>query len=202
LPDTRRLIILLTFGILSVIIVVSGCASNVDNGVSGENVTVTPSPAPSPINSTVPEGYRSYVNTTAGVSFVYPEPWNITPNMMGSTAIFLNDDGANVILKVGYVPAGVTGREVLQEFVDTYSDKLKEIIKDVSIGEEGLTTFKGSDAYHIKYNQTCNGQEQMSEQLVFIRGGKSYLFTWTVLPENYDADEPEIRYIIDSLEFS
>lgn len=199
--NTRHLIIFLTFGILSIIIAVSGCTGSAVNPGSGEKVTVTPSPVPSPINRTVPEGYLSYINNTAGVSFLYPESWNITPNMMGSTVIFLNHDGANVILKVGDVPAGITSQEVLQEFLDTYSDKLKETIKDVSISDQGLTNFKGLDAYQIKYNKTNNGQKQMSEQIFFIRGSKSHLFTYTVLPEYYDADEPEIRYIIDSLEF-
>ena len=153
-----------------------------------------------PATITASGDHMSYIDREAGVSFMYPKSWSVSEDYLGSTAVFIKEDGSNVVLKIKEISASANNDATLQELADVYGDIVKQSFSDVSIGSQELITFKGIDAYRIKYNVTIDGLKEMTEQIVFLKGDKMYIFTSTVLPKNYDESGPEIMYILDSFE--
>lgn len=91
----------------------------------------------------------------------------------------------------------------LDEYWSYYSGELKKTFPDVeyqTAGENTLLSKQAAKKY--VYTATVTGTQYKFMQVVAIKAGTVYLFTYTALPENYDAHLEDVEKILGYIEIT
>ncbi len=93
----------------------------------------------------------------------------------------------------------------LDEYVSNYVTELEENLQEFKLEEgypeKGKTLLDGVEAAKIEYTAKLVGNEYKYMQIICIKGGTIYFFTYTALAEAYDSHLEAVQQILDNFAF-
>ena len=93
----------------------------------------------------------------------------------------------------------------LNEYVSGYVTELEENLQEFKLEEgypeKGKTLLDGVEAAKIEYTAKLVGNEYKYMQIICIKGGTIYFFTYTALAEAYDSHLEAVQQILDNFTF-
>lgn len=93
----------------------------------------------------------------------------------------------------------------LDEYVSDYIKELEENLQEFKLEEgypeKGKTLLGGVEAAKIEYTAKLVGKEYKFMQIICVRGGTIYYFTYTALSEAYDSHIEAVQQILDNFAF-
>ncbi|MBR5322456.1 MAG: DcrB-related protein [Clostridia bacterium] len=93
----------------------------------------------------------------------------------------------------------------LDEYVSDYITELEENLQNFKLKEgypeNGKTILNGVEAAKIEYTAKLVGNEYKFMQIICVKGGTIYYFTYTALAEAYDSHLEAVEQILDNFSF-
>lgn len=93
----------------------------------------------------------------------------------------------------------------LDEYVSDYVTELEENLQEFKLEEgypeKGKTLLDGVEAAKIEYTAKLVGNEYKYMQIICVKGGTIYYFTYTALAEAYDSHLEAVQKILDYFSF-
>ena len=88
-----------------------------------------------------------------------------------------------------------------EEYWDYYETQFNSTFGDMKYQTKGgKATLSGIESKKYEYTATVTGTEYKFMQIVTLKNGYVYIFTYTALPENYDKNISAVNEIIDYIE--
>lgn len=93
--------------------------------------------------------------------------------------------------------------DTLAKHVEDYVNELKENLAEFTLSKDypQNTLLGGTAASKIEYTAKLVGNEYKYMQVICIRKGTIYFFTYTSLSERYDEHADEVKSILDNFSF-
>ncbi len=93
----------------------------------------------------------------------------------------------------------------LDEYVSDYITELEQNLQEFKLEEgypeKGKTLLNGVEAVKLEYSAKLVGNEYKYMQIICIKGGTIYYFTYTALAEAYDNHLEAVQKILDNFAF-
>ena len=128
-----------------------------------------------------------------------PTQWNVSTVTGNSTIAYYSIDDRSIVLVAAYVPE--EGLESIDKFWEYTEQKYKDIYGDYVFVEKGETTLGGRNAMRYVFTATIGEGHYKVMQVIATYRNYYYVFTYTALPENYDAHLEEVNGMIGVFEF-
>lgn len=173
---------------------------------------ITNQSQPEESDSAIPVTYKSYDNTTYGVSIKYPKSWKWTyqdreyyasnPQTIFNI-IFVSPSRGDVnfvslTININNLEPPATN---LEEFKEQTLTLLKESYPDIKNVILFQTTLAGSPAYKIEYTEQFLDYWKKNVSTYLVKDTKVYSITALAKPEDMKRYSKDIKNMIDSLRF-
>jgi serine/threonine-protein kinase len=175
----------------------SNVSSRSGGSASGSAANVSPTDIPN---------FTAYTNSTHNVRIQYPQKWEKSEGVMGSTVAFASPQESakdlfkeNVNLYVQALPADA--KITLDEFTQQSIAQIKQMITDAQMVESTSDTLSNLPAHRVVYTGKQGQFNLKFYQTYLLKDSKVYIMTYTAQADQFDKYLPEARAIIDSLRF-
>ncbi len=179
-------------------------------------------------DSFVPSGFKKISNDSAGYMLYVPESW-IADLQSGATCAYVSQkDRSNISFMAFeldealiYVENSATGDgekettetqtsantdgnaekiQTVDEYWSYYSSNFENTFSDMKYETEGQSILLSKiNAKKYVYTATVTGTEYKFMQIVAVKNGTVYIFTYTAQPEIYDSHAEEVDKIVNNI---
>lgn len=151
-------------------------------------------------NETAPDGMKAVQSSdNLDYNIYIPETWTQDLSTGVISAYCKSSDLSNISV----TQYNLEDTDSLTKHVEDYITELKNNLADFSLSEDypQNALLGGTTASKIEYTAKLVGNEYKYMQIICIRKGTIYFFTYTSLSERYDEHTEEIKNILDNFSF-
>jgi hypothetical protein len=166
----------------------------------------------------VPKGMKKITTDAVDYTMFVPESWTADISTGVVSAYVSSTDRSNVTMMASNL-ANENASMSLSDYWNKYEAKLLQTFPDMKYDdatgtEETETTDTGSGSYvpvsavlggsaanKYIYTASVTGTTYKYMQLICIRNGYAYIFTYTALPEKFDSHLEDVERIIEYFSF-
>ncbi len=153
-----------------------------------------------PGNVEAPEGMKLVSDNEVAYRFFAPENW-IRDKKNGQNVVYFSETDRSNVSVLGYEPADYNNYTV-DKYWDDFKVQSSAILDDFQLIGVTETTLDGGEkpAKVYEYTYTLSGVSYKVRQTICMVG-MIYTFTYTALPENYDAHLEDVLAMEQALHF-
>ena len=149
-------------------------------------------------DNVAPDGMK--LATTDGVEYkmYVPQDWTVDISTGFVSAYVSESDRSNVSMSAFNLEDSTT---TAKAFWDSYAADFALTLPDMEVESEDNYVLCSTAAYKCVYTASVTGVAYKFMQVVCPRAGYVYIFTYTALPDNYDANLEDVESVLSYVEF-
>lgn len=149
-------------------------------------------------DSAAPNGMKSLSTDLCDYNLYIPTGWVVDEQTRFVAAYVSDNDRTSVSMEAFELEnASMT----VSEFWDSYADDFAATLSDMEMVSEDSMLLGGAAAVKYVYDATVTGDPYRFMQVVAIRGGTVYIFTYTATPEMYEEHLQAVEAILGYFTF-
>lgn len=149
-------------------------------------------------NSDIPAGMKPLSNENVDYNLYVPQDWVINSQTGFMCAYFSENDNSNISMEAFEIE---DMNMSIDDFWASYENDFASTFSDMEYVKRETTLLDGLAANKYVYTATVTGIEYQFMQLVCIRAGIVYIFTYTADVSVYESHIAEVDYIIEQFNF-
>lgn len=146
----------------------------------------------------VPQGMQRASGEYTDYNLFVPDSWQVET----STGVVTAKYSDSILVNVSLMAATLENKEQTpDEYFDEYSEKFSTVYEDFNIEAREDTLLDSHAAKKFVYTGKVTGVDAKYMQVVCIKSGIVYLFTYTASPDRYDKYLPDVEKMLEHFSF-
>ena len=131
-------------------------------------------------------------------NFFVPDSWKVETSTGVATAKYSD----SILVNVSLMAATLENKsQSADEYFNEYTEKFASVYEDFNIESRDETLLDSHAAKKFVYTGKVTGVEAKYMQVVCIKSGIVYIFTYTASPDKYDKYLPDAEKMLENFSF-